>query len=81
MCNLLPSLSDAISGDPIVTRWERRVLYEWPDVLSVFVLADETVGQFAGAHLWSRQEVEDALAERFFIDGTVTPTCTALSSL
>lgn len=75
----VPSLRDAISGDPIVTRREREVLYEWPDVLSVVVLADETIGQFGGARFWSREEVEREFTRRFLIEGKVTPTCSVWS--
>jgi hypothetical protein len=66
----LPPLREAISGDPIATRRGREVLYEWPELLSVYVLADRSVGQFAGSHAWSRREVEAALAERLFLDGS-----------
>jgi hypothetical protein len=64
-----PPLRDAISSDPIATRRGGEVLYEWPELLSVYVLADGSVGQFAGCHAWSRREVEAALADRLFPHG------------
>lgn len=64
MQNQPSSLLATISGEPVITRRDRETLYEWPDVLTVFILADGAVGQFTGAQAWSRREVEEALAQR-----------------
>ena len=57
----MDELSLSLKGEPKVTACDGEKILEWKDKLTVVVLRDGSIGQFASQDGWSRNTVETAV--------------------